>query len=183
MAGEEQKVTKSVSALAVSISEDQLSCTINIPATLPNQPRILLGNLIKALLDAGIERGRIDDDALANGLRRARETKTAQTEICAARGIEPTPASGWRVEPVGRLAGHCVMPGARIAELVADEPASNGVTVTGEMLTPAPDPEQPRLTAPANVVLSPQGDYAVAQIYGEAELDGLEIRVTPGLGF
>jgi uncharacterized protein (DUF342 family) len=159
---------------------DAMEVRMDVFSQRANGEKIELQDLLALLAKAGVSQERLEENALVEALKRARE-EGPQPGVCVARGAPPTRESSWQIEVLGVLEDACVLPGDQLVSRRLVDDSRPGCTVTGESIPPPRHPRPPRLVASDGCTLEENKSVITANCYGEAILKGRTVRVRGGL--
>ncbi len=162
-------------------SEDGLRCTMDLHHRRIDGSQLDVDDVVELLVQSGVQRERIEPEAIAVALRQSLASDTVQPGVLVAMGRPPRVSEDWTICVPDDLQSRCVMVGDTVAWRGARVPSKAGVGVRGEKILAPSSKDRPKLTAGRNCTLDPRGNFITSTVFGRIVADGNRFSVRPAL--
>jgi uncharacterized protein (DUF342 family) len=162
------------------LATDGMRVAMDLFSKRSNGEEVDADTVVQLLRGRGISEEFIDPMALKAGLIEAKNRGGIYWDFEVALGVEPASGKDGRAERVGEGEG-CVFPGETFAHFHPHEPGSPGKTVDGRPVPPSEEPQKIRLLQGEGTKISPDGLEAIAEVYGEPDLQDTLASIKAGI--
>ncbi len=164
----------------IRITKDGMMARLDVFPLRLDGTTMTLDALKSVLETAGIDPDRMDGQAMEVALSNSIQVDVPQRDVPAARGLPPVEAEGWHIQAISDDNNCCALPEMAFARIVPDIEPVQGMTVRGEPVAVASEPDlEPRLGT--GVVRSEDMDVLVSSCYGKPRVTRVSASVDEGI--